>query len=181
MEKILHFSPELKRKISALLSIILVISAILFLALKNTEKNTLLNNGDSYYELIKHYVQTKYIEAYADYFDIAYVEELEDYNEKVTSDGKNLEATFVMKAHYRYPYRDPDTVPKIQEAHEKGDMAEYKRLYDEYNQIHNADYSLKFTAEIEGDALKNAVIYSSTEDKGWIRLENGFKDYITEE
>lgn len=179
--KLPYFSPDLKRRIAAAVSVILVVSAAVLFSLKNRENTDFVGSESIHYEMIKNYMQTEYVEAYSDYFEVAYVEELENYNEMLSQDGGSLEATFIMKAYYRYPYRNPDTVPQIMEAREKGDMKEYKRLYDEYNQIHSADYSLKIDAEIDGEEIKKAVLFSGTEEDGWIRLENGLKDYITEE
>ena len=178
--KELYFSPEFKRKIAASVSIIIVVFALFFLI--NREKSTTMDSKARYYELVKEYMQTEYTAAYGEYFDILYVEELGDYQEKISADGKKLEAAFLMKTYYRYPYRDPDTVPKVMEAREKGDMTEYKKLYDECNQMQNADYALKITAEIaeNGTVLKNPELYSDI-DGGWILLKNGLSDYIIEE
>lgn len=178
--KKLYFSPEVKGKIAAFISIFLVIFAVFILL--NKEKGALTSSKARYYELVKEYMQTEYTAAYGEYFDILYVEELGDYQEKISADGKKLEAAFLMKTYYRYPYRDPDTVPKVMEAREKGDMKEYKKLYDECNQMQNADYALKITAEIaeNGTVLKNPELYSDI-DGGWILLKNGLSDYIIEE
>ena len=176
------FSPDTKRKIVALTSVLLllVISAF-FLFGRKEDKTDLMRVNAEHYDIIKDYMQSEYTAAYADYFDVMYVEELENYVESASADGKNLEVTFLMKAYYRYPYRDPDTVPKVIEARESGDMKEYKRLYDGYNQIHNADYLLKIVAETDGQTLTDVTLYSGDEKGNWVLLENGLKDYITEE
>ncbi len=178
--KKLYFSPGLKGRIAAIMSIFLVFLAVFILL--NKEKSTLTVSKAHYYEQVKEYMQSEYTAAYGDYFEVMYVEELGDYQEKISVDGKKLEATFLMKTHYRYPYRDPDTVPKVMEAREQGDMKEYKRLYDECNQMQSADYPLKLTAELSenGTELKNTELYSGI-DGDWILLKNGLKDYIIEE
>lgn len=176
-----YISPDLKRKIAGFASIFLVIAAMFFLFCKKDGKSDLISSEAKHYELVKDYMQSEYIGAYADYFDVLYVDELADYSEKLSKDGKNLEATFLMKSYYRYPYRDPDTVPKVIEARESGDMAEYKKLYDEYNQIHSAEYKLKIEAQLEEYALSEVVLYGGVDDGSWVLLENGLEDYITEE
>lgn len=180
--KFYGFSPDLKRKIAAFASVFLVLFAAFFLFFGNKKKSDLVGSNALYYELVKDYMQSEYTEAFADYFDVLYVEELADYNEMLGRDGGNLEATFLMKTYYRYPYRDPDTVQKVIEARENGDMEEYKRLYDEYNQMHKAEYLLKIKAEIEnGNTLKDVRLFTGQENGGWVPLENGLKDYIIED
>lgn len=176
----LCFSPDIKAKIAASVSIFLVIFAVFILF--NKKESPTIASKSRYYEQVKEYMQSEYTAAYGDYFDVMYVEELSDYQEKISSDGKRIEATFLMKAHYRYPYRDPDTVSKVIEAREKGDMTEYKKLYDECNQMQSAEYLLKITADLSenGTDLKNTEIYSGI-DGGWILLKNGLSDYIIEE
>lgn len=175
-----HISPDLKRKIAALLSVFLVLFAAIFLFLGKDRKEDFSSSNAAYYDLVKDYMQTEYTNAYADYFDVAYVEELADYNELIDADGKNVEASFLMKVSYQYPYRDPDTVQKVIDARESGNMTEYKRLYDEYNQMKNAEYPLKIEAKLE-NGLKDAKLYVKTENGEWVLLKNGLKDYIIED
>nr|MCR4692680.1 hypothetical protein [Bacillota bacterium] len=119
--------------------------------------------------------------AYSDFFEIAYVEELSDYKEGFNSKNNRIEAEFIMKTQYKYPYRDPDTVPDVRNARESGNMEEYKKLYDEVNAIHSSDYKLRIDAKVMKDSLKDVILYLGTEDGEWILLDNGLKEYITEE
>lgn len=180
--KLDFFSPDAKRKISAVLSVFLVIFAAFFLFFGKDKKSDLIGSNATYYDLVKDYMQSEYTDTYSDYFDVAYVEELADYNEKIDAEGKNLESTFLMKVSYQYPYRDPDTVQKVIEARENGDMEEYKRLYDGYNKMQNAEYPLKIDAEIEnGTTLKDVKLFVGMENGEWVLLKNGLKDYIIED
>ena len=175
-----YFSAYSKSRIAAIISVFLVLFAVILLFFGNNKKGRLTSSNAYHYDLVKDYMQTEYTNAYADYFDVAYVEELADYNEMTDDNGKNIEASFLMKVSYQYPYRDPDTVQKVIEARESGDMAEYKRLYDDYNKMKNAEYPLKIEAKLE-NGLKDAVLYAGTEEGKWILLKNGLKDYIIED
>lgn len=177
----MDISPELKRRIAAISAVLIVFFAALAFILKKPERGTLSETDGKHYGLLKEYMQSQYTEAYADYFEMAYVEGLSDYRESFSPDTGYIEAEFVMNAYYKYPYRDPDTVPNIIRARENGDMQEYKKLYDGYNELHSADYKLKIEARLEGDSLEDAALYGDNGNGDWILLEDGLKEYITED
>ena len=176
-----NFSPELKRRIAAILALLIVFSAAILFLLKKPQKEKFYETDGAHYDIVKDYMQSQYTEAYSDYFEVAYVEGLSDYRESFNKDENIITAEFVMNTYYKYPYRDPDTLPKVIEARENGDMAEYKRLYDECNAPKSADYRLKIEASLENGLVEGAHLFGGGKEGEWIFLENGLKDYITEE
>ena len=178
-------STETKRRISVIAAILILSSAAFIFNLEKAERDTFTESDGKYYELVESYMKSEYIDAYADYFEMIYVERLSDYKEKISRRSKKLEAEFLMNTYYKYHYKDPDTVASIIKARENGDMTKYKELYDEYNKNHNepqsADYRLRLEARLENDVLNDVVLFSGTDDGGWIRLENGLRDYIIED
>lgn len=170
-----------KSRITALISVLIVFfAATVFFLQKNAEEG-LVDSDREHYDVVKGYMQSEYTGAYSDFFEMAYVEELSDYNESFNQENNRIEADFIMKTQYKYPYRDPDTVPDVRNAHENGNMEEYKKLYDEVNAIHSSDYKLKIDAKVMKNSLKDVTLYLGTEDGEWILLDNGLKEYITEE
>ena len=176
-----NYSPEIKRRIAVAAALIIVFSATIVFVLKKPTKTGIFVSGGEHYELVKDYMQSQYTEAYSEFFEMAYVEGLSDYKENFNDETNCVEAEFVMNTYYKYPYRDPDTLPKVIEARENGNMQEYKRLYDASNALNQADYKLKIEAAIEEDALTDVKLYGDGEAGEWIYLENGLRDYITED
>lgn len=178
MKELTH---ESKRRIAAAVSVLIVFTAALSYFLRKPEKAELAYSDNEYYETVKLYMQSEYTSAYSDFFEAAYVEELSDYKEKYDPELNLLEAEFTMDTYYKYPYRDPDTIPNVRKAREAGDMDEYKRLYDECNRFHSAEYRLKIDARVSENMLEDVRLYGGTENGDWIILEKGLKEYITEE
>lgn len=176
-----NFSPVLKRRLAAIAAFIIVFSAAIVFVFKKPEEKKLFASDGEYYDIVRDYMQAHYIEVYSEYFEVAYVEALSDYKECYDDNTNALEAEFVMNTYYKYPYRDPDTMPNVIAARENGDMKEYKRLYDECNTPKVADYKLKIEATVKDGALDDVRLYSGTEDEEWVFLENGLKEYIMEE
>lgn len=181
MKNSAHYSPETKRRIAVVTAFLIVLSAVLGFNLKKTQDEGVFVADGRHYDLVKEYMQSQYTDAYSDYFEVAYVENLGDYKESFNDRTNTLEAEFTMHTYYKYPYRDPDTVPKVISARKNGDMGEYKRLYEECNTPKSADYKLKIEAKIGENGIEDTAIYGGSEDGTWIYLENGLKDYIIED
>ena len=131
---------------------------------------------EEYREVFSNHMINIFIPAYSPYYQMKgfKVSDL-GYHEDDT--GIKFEFIFTM-IHQNY-YKDPDTVNYIKEAKENN-SENYQQMYDEYNQPKEANYYLKFTANVvNGQIDENSIqVFTNVSPVGVEYVPFDVQDYI---